>query len=70
MRKQRLTMKLSLGGGRLAVEHVDLDVPVSEAQFRAEAKSVAERLGKKVATRPAAKARAKKQTASRESNES
>jgi len=52
----RLTMKLS-GAGRLLVEHVDLDASVTEAQFRAEAKSVAERLGKKAADRPAENAR-------------
>ena len=47
----RLTMKLS-GSGRLLVEHVDLDQPVSEAEFREAAKSVAERLGKRVSARP------------------
>lgn len=47
----RLTMKLS-GNGKLLTEHVDLDEPVSEQDFREAAKSVAERLGKRTSARP------------------
>lgn len=47
----RLTMKLS-GGAKLLVEHVDIDGPVGEDEFRAAVQSVAERLGKKASARP------------------
>lgn len=58
---QRLTMKLS-GGGKLLTEHVDLEARVSEAEFRAEAKSLAERLGKRTAERPASAKRKRTST--------
>ena len=52
MSRQRLTLKLS-GGHRLLVHHVDLDEPVSEADFLEVAEAAWAKLKRKRAKRPA-----------------
>lgn len=58
----RITIKSS-GGGKLRVRHVDVDRRPTDGELDELAKSVAERLGKRVARRPAAESR--KKTAAR-----
>ena len=60
-RRQRLVMKL-VGGPQRFVEYIDIDAPVTDAEFRAVAKKAAAELsGKRKAKRPGER----KQTATR-----
>lgn len=68
MARQRLTIKMS-GSRRLWVEHVDVDAPVTEAQFREAAKAAIDKLSpKQKASRPASANR--KNTATRAEDKS